>query len=233
MTERVCITNYLDDIRSCTVRGIHLRNCDPESTCTGCQPREAIAGYLCEACCIHAEQAIARWGTYAGILDPTGRLADIPRAVQQAGGGGEIGYTTFVSTALAIDEADSYLRPSYAHDSFTAWINTPEGAENAVRFTRAAESAFRAHPTEERRTRITRVRCPECRQLSMIRKPPDIAAGMRPGEHGPKPLGSLVTIVCQNVACGRTFTEGERTVRGEESITVIERIEAGWKRILG
>lgn len=59
---RVCVTNLVPDLRSCTVHGQHLAHCDGharrwnarterldilDSECRGCVPRPAEAGYLC------------------------------------------------------------------------------------------------------------------------------------------------------------------------------------------
>lgn len=59
---RVCITNSIPDLRSCTVRGEHLSHCDghgrrydagagrtviTDDECTGCVPRPAEVGQLC------------------------------------------------------------------------------------------------------------------------------------------------------------------------------------------
>jgi Zn ribbon nucleic-acid-binding protein len=71
---RVCVTNTLPDVRSCTIAGEHLASCDGRgrrydptthlsvpttSACTGCVPRPAKAGYLCESCLSKLTAAIA------------------------------------------------------------------------------------------------------------------------------------------------------------------------------
>jgi hypothetical protein len=50
----LCITNSLDGVRPCTVRGLHLSTCDGRNThggeCVGCLPRPAETGILCRSC---------------------------------------------------------------------------------------------------------------------------------------------------------------------------------------
>lgn len=53
----LCITNDLDDLRSCTVRGEHLTVCS-DDTCTGCLPRPAEKGLLCYSCAAKLDDAL-------------------------------------------------------------------------------------------------------------------------------------------------------------------------------
>lgn len=54
MSTLLCITNGLDGVRPCTIRGSHLSTCDGRNThggeCAGCLPRPAETGILCRSC---------------------------------------------------------------------------------------------------------------------------------------------------------------------------------------
>jgi hypothetical protein len=55
----MCITNQMDDWRSCTIREEQPVRCLNTNTCTGFLPRLASVGLLCYACWAHVEHAFA------------------------------------------------------------------------------------------------------------------------------------------------------------------------------
>lgn len=207
----LCITNSMDDWRSCTIREAHTVRCEHPDTCTGCLPRLASVGLLCYPCWDRLEHAFAEWTPERRNL-----LASIDRAVQRDTGGrtsGPEGYVPIAGTALAVDEVESYLR------SFTGnaqhWVSSVQGAMDAVRLSAAVPRALRTHELEERDRPMRRVRCAACGQLSFVRHPPAAA-------------GAPVTVKCTNEACGKTIREGERTpewMGGEEKLAIIAQIE--------
>lgn len=209
----LCITNQMDDWRSCTIRDAHTVRCEHPDTCTGCLPREAKVGLLCYPCWDRLEHALAEWTPERRRM-----MASIDRAVQRdpgAGkGSGPEGYVPIPGTVLAVDEVESYLRSGGWGDT-RLWVSTEQGAADAVRFSAAVPRALRTHELEERARPLRRVRCPECGELSFVRNPPAAA-------------GAPVTVVCQNEACRKVIREGDRTSEGsgaEEKLVLIAKIE--------
>jgi hypothetical protein len=208
----LCITSEMDDVKTCTARGEHFDTCehqdDEDSACSGCFPRQAQIGHLCESCWHRLEHAYSRWDEFAHAVYGHDRM------VSPQGGGGSrpVGYVPLPGTYLALDEAFSFLRSGLAHGDLTEWVSTVTGAADAVRFTRAADAAYRAHPIEEKPRKLRRVRCPrpECGQRTLVRLPPDA-------------VGFPVVVACQ--ACGHEIREGERNADGEERLAVIHRAE--------
>lgn len=209
----LCITNQMDDWRSCTIRDAHTVRCEHPETCTGCLPKLASVGLLCTSCWGRVEQAFADWTPQRARL-----MASIDRAVQRDPGGGRgsgpDGYVPIPGTLLAVDEVESYLRSGGWGDA-RLWVSSERGAMDAVRFAAAVPRALRTHELEERVRPMRRVRCPECGQLSFVRNPPAAA-------------GAPVTVVCQNEECRKVIREGDRTpdeLGGEEKLVVIAQIE--------
>lgn len=201
----LCITHErLPGIRPCTHRGFHKVTCrDHEgwrvdlrpSECTGCFPRAADRGFLCMRCYEKVEQAFIRWDRFAKALQ------GVDRAVQRDNAGvrtRQAGYVPFAGTFLALDECERLLE-SFVHQSLLAWVSTEGGARDAIQFAHAAERAYRTHEIEEHESKLIRVRCAACGQMSFIRKPPGHERDQ-------------ITIACQNEACGKTIREGDTTV---------------------
>lgn len=213
----LCITvERLPGIRPCTHKGLHKVTCadhpgfdDNPGVCGGCFPRLADRGFLCQHCFARVEAAYMKWDRFARVI------SQLDRAVQRDNSGVRTqpnGYVPLPGTALAIDECESYLR-SFTH-SLEAWVSSEVGARDAVKFASAAESAYRTHEIEEQPTKLRRVRCADCRELSFVRVPPAFA--LEP-----------ITVTCQNEACRKTIREGEIDIHGDEKIVVIARIERG------
>lgn len=216
----VCITNSMNDVRSCTVRGQHELVCDgwqyrynrqtgrEEATgreCKGCLPREAKKGMLCYSCWEKVEQAFADWTS-----DLENALGNNDRLVQRDNAGIRsqiVGYVNMPSTALALDEIRSYLRSCPA--TADLWVSTVDGAKDAIRFARAVPVAKRTFEIEEKQRQMRRVRCPKCKQQqpSLMRKPPEF-------------FKDLVRVVCETPGCGKVITDIDKLV----AIAKIERI---------
>lgn len=225
MSALVCITNnHLPGIRPCTYRHAHTDSCDgwqyswnaekarDEATgrpCTGCAPREARVGLLCWACWDSLVTAYARWWDWARTV------RGIDRTVQRDNAGVRStteGHVNIPGTALAIDECWSYLR-TLNDSALTAWVSKHAGARDAVQFTRAAESAYRTHEIEERTRKVRRVQCPDCKQRSFVRLPPE-------------EFEAPVTVRCQNEDCGKVIREGDTDMWGDDKVMVVAEIEA-------
>lgn len=222
MSSILCITTEgLPGIRACTHRGSHLESCMNDS-CTGCAPREAERGFLCQRCFERVEHAIIQWPRFASALHGVTRAVSVDTAGR---GGSAVGYTPLPGTVLALDECRRLLRSlPEGPRGLSLWVTTEEGARDAIMFAHAADRAYRTHEIEERESRLRRVRCPRCEQLSLIRRPPQF-------QHEP------VEVECQNPVCGYVFVEGRHqavayraTADGWEqvaldAVAVIERIE--------
>jgi len=214
-THLTCITNEIPDVRACTVKGEHVESCDGweyrlttsdtgrQTThgqfatgrpCIGCLPRRASKGFLCWPCWERLEHALAEWPRWSSMISGVDRLVQRDNAGVRTRSGGHI---PLPGKTLAYNECCSYLLSRV--DSTEMWVSTKLGALDAVQFTRAARAAYRAHPVEEQPRKVQRVRCPDCGQLSFIRRPP--AYELAP-----------VTVTCQNDACGRVIREGDMSV---------------------
>lgn len=216
-----CITNSMDDVRSCTIKGQHQLVCDgwtyrydrdkyreiaTGKSCKGCRPREAQKGLLCWACWERVELAFADWTPLRERM-----LYEHDRLVQRDNAGVRsqiVGYVNLPATTLALNEILSYLK-SCEEMPVGQWVCSADGAKDAVRFARSVASAVRTHQIEENQRAMHRVRCPKCGRLSLVRKPPD-------GYKEP------VTVECQTEGCGKLIDRDSSLVE----IAKMERIPA-------
>lgn len=181
-----CITNVLDDVPSCTIRGEHLLTCTGHRAsgkeCKGCEPRTATHGDVCDRCYTRIDHAIQT------AVHLHTALAGVEHAVVAEGGGIAVGYVPLNAIRLALDEID---RARDGHEDPTEWVSTEEGAIQAVRFAKYVHAAERAHPTLEATRKLHRLRCPDCNSLTAIWQPPEWA-------------GDDIDITC--IRCGWTAT---------------------------
>lgn len=162
MHDQSCITHHMDGVRPCTVRDLHYAACEGDP-CTGCVPREATHGYVCTACWHRLERAFTEWAAFLAAF------AGEARAVQPEPGGSTSKPSSQVPLSplqLAIDSIGRY----HAQDA-RLWVETPQGAQQAVLFTREMERAARAFPRAENPTKLPTTRCPNCRQRSLVYEP--------------------------------------------------------------
>lgn len=171
-TPMLCITHQIKGVRPCTVRDIHYAACERPETCTGCVPREAQHGYLCQPCWGRLERAVSDWAifhrTFAGEV----------RAVQPEPGNGTSKPSSTVPLSplqLAMDAIARFekSRPG----ALRLWPTTEAGAEDAVRFTREVEKAIRAFPTKENPSKIPTTRCPKCGRRTLVYEPAAFQGG--------------------------------------------------------
>ncbi|MFF9565756.1 Rho termination factor N-terminal domain-containing protein [Leifsonia sp. NPDC014704] len=178
----LCITNQMDDFRSCTIRGEHKVSCDGYryrwderrrkwevlGECTGCLGRLAKVGLLCIACYEKVQHAFVEWTPAREAA-----MGSIDRAVKRDTAGrtsGPEGYVPIPGTILAVNEISSYLGSFPGR--LDLWVSSERGAMDAVRFGRAVPAALRTHELEEKQHKVRRTRCPECKQLALVWKPP-------------------------------------------------------------
>ena len=178
----LCITNQMDDFRSCTIRGEHKVSCNGYryrwddrrrqwqnvGECTGCLGRLAKVGLLCIACYEKVQHAFVEWTPAREAA-----MGSIDRAVQRDTAGrtsGPEGYVPIPGTILAVNEINSYLGSFPGR--LDLWVSTERGAKDAVRFARVVPAALRTHELEEKQHQVRRTRCPQCRQLTLVWKPP-------------------------------------------------------------
>lgn len=181
----LCITHYIAGVAPCMQRNAHFAACS-SGTCTGCVPRTAQHGYMCGACWYRLEQAISEWDYQ---FFPT--FAHEVRAIQPepAVSGKPSSRLPLSPLQLAMDEI---LRFQKGRTAAHLWVSTPEGAEAAVRFTRAVEHAVRAFPRTEGMKKIPTTRCPACRQRTLVYDPAHT-------------FGADATVKCLNLACGNVM----------------------------
>jgi hypothetical protein len=167
--------------------------------CKGCLPVDARQGHLCIDCYTRWEAADAGYEAF------TRALLGVDRAVQRDNGGVAsftLGYVPLSGIALTFDELESFHRGTT--------VGSEKGAENAVRFTRAFESAVKQHPVEESARRISRLRCPRCNRLGLVWDPALVA---QRGE---------VQVACSNPDCSAILDQNGvevLTVRQEQKVT--------------
>lgn len=195
----VCITNQMPEFRACTRADEHYDTCDG-STCRGCIPREATNGLLCHGCYVRVLDALGKISTWWEALSGVERAVQRDNAGVRTQSGPPIPITPI---GLAIDEVLSWYR-SYPND-VDLWVSSVDGARHAVMFAKVALAAFRAHPIEEHSTRVARVRCGQCEQMNLIRRPP-------------RHYDDAVVIKCP---CGATLTLDELEVERERQVRKI------------
>ena len=192
--------SYLECANGCTIRDEHLDTCTNE-LCRGCLPKPAQVGCLCARDWYALEVAWSEWAILEPYLAKYARLSPRNEDGSRSPAGPSI---PLPQTLLAWDEVRSWLRDE--PQNARAWVSTVEGAEHAVRFTRAVQSAVRSHQIEEKPRRLQRMRCQDCGQL-VIWMPPD-------GAFQP------VTVKCDG--CGRTITD-------EDQWTTYQKTSRGWE----
>lgn len=214
----LCIANEnLPGIRPCTVRGRHRVTCrDHEGwqeslrpgKCSGCLPREARRGFLCEGHYQRIVEALAAWPHFRRALTGVDRAVTVDSAGVQSSS--VLGYVPFAGTFLAIDECERLLAslPDGPH-GFDMWISTEQGARDAIRFAAAAERAYESYRTAEKERPLRRVRCPKCAQQSFVRYAPTFEL-------------DRIVVKCGN--CGHEVREGEEW-------HMYERDGDGWRLV--
>lgn len=198
----VCVTNNTRGIRSCTVKDQHVSSCtgwEGDRQCSGCLPRKAQHGMLCWSCWERLVHVYTRFDEFIGLLD------GVERAVQRDNAGvrgSAESHIPLPGTWLAIEECKSWLKS--LNGMIDEWVSTEWGARDAVRFTHAAENAYRSFPIEETPHRLKRQRCPKCSQQTLVWHPPQY-------------FGDHVRVACSDTACAQEMDQ-----RSFETLASIE-----------
>ncbi|WDH77898.1 hypothetical protein PTQ19_10230 [Microbacterium esteraromaticum] len=106
--------------------------------------------------------SVAAWSDFKAKLDATEG-----RAVAAEGGGGSaLGFANLSLVFLAVDECERHL--ASRRGTVDHWVQTHQGAADAVMFSHAAARAWDALPVEPREERpVAPQRCPDCGFLSV------------------------------------------------------------------
>lgn len=176
-----CITASMPDVAYCAVFGEHDRTCDDDA-CRGCAPRPAAVGNLCNDCYERAVAAAGLWAWFVRLVEAAGG-----RLVAAEGGGSTPdGYVNLTPAWMLIDAAKRHN--TRGNRTVDGWVESPAGAMEAVRFTRAAETAYARLEVEPRPDRPVRPHpCPHCGEFTQY------------GNHQTKRRGTT-TVTCEN--CG-------------------------------
>ncbi len=200
----VCQSNFIPDIRSCTIKDEHQVTCDglelrwsPDDqaeiptgrACGGCAPRRAQVGFVCGSChemILAGVNAFPAWSR---------ALIGVTRAVtpERGGGGHAIGYTPHTALQLDAGAIWSHYRTYPGH--LETWLSSTAGAEHAIRFGIEMRGALHRHPTKEQPHTLHRTYCSECRQLTLVWHPPTYEGGR-------------VVVKCRNPECGHEVRDG-------------------------
>lgn len=209
--DHVCITNHesmgaihrADRPFPCRRRDQHYASCDNDA-CRGCVPRSATHGYLCSVCYRRLVDALGRLGWLIA------HLRSIEKPAQAIGERVDtsmeksilmpdpwiaadelmvaLGARQIPSTA-SIDEAIRLAHAAVAVD-VDEWINTVEGATQAVVLLKRMDVALRRWPDSEAQFRaIPYLRCPNCGHPHLWRSAPERA-------------GDDLLVVCGTPQCG-------------------------------
>jgi hypothetical protein len=193
-----CITNDIEGFKKPCLQSGHLSTCDgfkrSGEECAKCLPAPAENGLLCWSCWSRLELAMNRWPAFAATIIKVRQVMSKDNMGIRTGSSG---YIPLAKTVLDVDEVERHLG-SYTKvgADLERWVTTFPGAEDAIRFTRLAETAFEAHPLVEKPHRIQKVRCPKCLQISLDWYPPANEE-------------KQVSIPCQNAECRTVFTQDE------------------------
>jgi hypothetical protein len=199
-----CITNDVDEVRSCIVNGEHASNCDGQewqynreaecsyrtaNECRGCLPAPAEHGMLCFSCFSKTREALKI------ALDMITHLCSIERAQQLDKNGVRAQAMWIIPVPNTWRMADELIMllghptPGFPSDAsvfeveaiteryldlidIDQWVASGDGAEAAVHFYRTMQHALTQHPFSDVEHPVQNVRCNECRQLTLVWKPP-------------------------------------------------------------
>jgi hypothetical protein len=185
----VCISNDVPGVRNCVHRGEHLEGCTGErhgKECRGCLPRKADQGMLCVYCYEELLNVLGWWPTFATTITTNGPLVNRDNAGISSKA---IAHDLLTLMFLDVNEAEDFLQSYTRTGDVRVWVSNHAGAVDAVKFMQVAKRARNTHQVEERPHRVTRVRCRECGETTLVWMPP---------EH----YRDEVTVKCSKDGCG-------------------------------
>ncbi len=190
MSELVCATNFRDllprGVRACTVGDLHLETC-MDDECTGCQPRRASRGYLCQHCFEKLEEALRLTVTLIEHL----RSATVGRAPAEDRVSASMKWTLpGPEEWRAADElvealgappipstATAAQSRAAAAEAVALWsdpersVSTILGAVRAVEYIRRFQTIYHRWPDSEAERDVP-MRCHNCSSRGLVRKSP-------------------------------------------------------------
>lgn len=197
-----CVTNETPGVQSCIIRGEHTTACTGwkgDRECPGCLPRPAEHGLLCWDCWENLIDVETRWDEFITALD------GVDRAVQRDNAGVRSSTSTHIGlTNLWMDIHVCLMFRKSLTGMLDEWVSRIHGAQDAVKFTKAARSAYKAHPIEELPHRLKVQRCPKCSQQTLVWHPPQYER-------------DDVRVKCGNEECGQEMDQ-----RSFETLAAIE-----------
>ena len=194
--------------------------------CKGCLPAPAEHGALCYSCFEKTREALKI------ALDMITHLCSIERAQQLDKNGIRTSATWILPIPNTWRTADELIMllghpaPGFPSDASVfevdaiteryldlidadEWVSRGDGAEAAVRFFRLMQNALAQHPFEDVVHQVKNVRCNECRQLTLLWKPPlDF--------EGP------VRIECSNTACTFVVDEAQYAALASDQLAKVK-----------
>jgi hypothetical protein len=180
---------------NCTRRGEHLETCPQNNDCTGCWPRTADHGHLCQRHYDRIDHALQT----ANRLETA--LAGVERAIRAHSSSSTVAGPRLPLTAWQMD-LDAIVRARRAVDpDLDVWVSTLQGAREALDFARLVHLAERRHPLEDRATEMRFVRCGGCLQRTVVLRPPDWYTGYR-------------TLECTDPECGWSTNDEDHAEAG-------------------
>lgn len=179
MTVLCITTTNHPGVRPCVELGAHRVTCqdhpgfrDNPGTCRGRLPRAADRGFLCSYCYERTVNAVAGWRDFRAALDAAdGRLV----SPESGGGSTPAGFSNLTLTFLTVDECERHLA-SRGDRTVDLWVHEEAGSADAIRFTVAAEQAFRSLEIEPREEPVVRERCERCGSLTVANTHPEHGA---------------------------------------------------------
>jgi hypothetical protein len=186
MSDLWCVTNDLPEVRSCTILGEHRVTCS-DAACRGCAPIDAHLGYVCVRCFDAIVHELSTWDEFKGLVAAAGGRM----VAAEPGASTPTGYSHLSLAVLAIDECERWLA-SVRGVTVDVWVGSWEGARDAVMFARAAASARRSLPTEDRPVELVRRPCPHCDALVVFM-------------NRTREVGGWTVVECEN--CGEVLDE--------------------------
>ena len=193
----LCQTNFMRDIRSCTIKGHHEPTCDGWAyqwsddaetelstghECAGCEPRPAHVGFVCRSCHEMILAGLSAYPQWSRALQGVERAQTPERST-----GTPLGYDPLGPLRRDIEAILSHHRSYGGH--LETWVSSAAGAEDAIRFGIEMRGAVKRHPIRDEPRQLNRTYCTSCRLLTLVWHPPAFPGGD-------------VIVKCVNPKCG-------------------------------
>lgn len=207
-----------------------------DAECKGCLPALAEKGLLCWSCWEKFRDGLTTAVDIITHLRSIDRAAQLDNAGVRTATGWVIPVPNTWRTADDLIVMLGHPTPGFPSDAGVwevdaiteryvdavhpdAWASRTDTAELAVRFNGTMHSALIQHPMEDYEHRVRNVRCYECKQRSLLWKPPLMFEGE-------------VRVECTNPECGYVVDQsGYAQLSTFEHVAVKEQLAAERKRL--